>query len=148
MSDRKMRTAHTNSINGGYLEKMRDQLALFQEGRGISRGEYSFVTLMAAIVGMLGQAFHSLITLLLALTPILEVSLHLLRFALETIIDIKNTQNPRELAKKVVIFTAELGLALSFMIFTFGSILYPMFCIGLNVGSRTLSFMAGKWIFF
>lgn len=63
----------------GVLERFRDQLAQFQEARGVSRADYGFFRLVAAILTMLMQSVQSLLSLLMALAPVSEISLHVVR---------------------------------------------------------------------
>uniref|UniRef100_A0A0A9YYB7 NAD-dependent malic enzyme n=1 Tax=Lygus hesperus TaxID=30085 RepID=A0A0A9YYB7_LYGHE len=117
----------------GILERFRDQLAVFQEGRGVSRSEYGFFTLIAAILSMLAQSVQSLLSLLMALAPVSEISLHVVRFSLERIIDIKNTRDVKLVTRKAVFFLVQLAFILSFISFVLGSILIPVSRMGLSV---------------
>ncbi|KAF6208746.1 hypothetical protein GE061_014485 [Apolygus lucorum] len=69
----------------------------------------------------------------MALAPVSEISLHVVRFSLERIIDIKNTRDVKLATRKAVFFMVQLAFILSFISFVLGSILIPVSRMGLSV---------------
>ncbi|KAL1132255.1 hypothetical protein AAG570_010212 [Ranatra chinensis] len=94
--------SHSNWGNVELLESLRSQVAVFQEGRGVAKESYTFMTLMSAIMTLGGQAVHAVFTLMMALAPVSEIALHVARFALENLVDILNTPDSKDIAVKVI----------------------------------------------
>uniref|UniRef100_T1HRI2 Uncharacterized protein n=1 Tax=Rhodnius prolixus TaxID=13249 RepID=T1HRI2_RHOPR len=83
------------------MDSILDQVTVYQLGRGVPRENYSYMTLMSAMMTMVGRAVHAVFSLVLALAPITEIALHVLRFTLEKFSEISRTQSKQELSIKV-----------------------------------------------
>ncbi|KAK9511972.1 hypothetical protein O3M35_000523 [Rhynocoris fuscipes] len=125
------------------IDSVLDQITIYQLGRGVPKENYTYMSLMSAMMTMAGGALHAVFSLMLALAPITEIVLHVLRFTLEKASEICRTTNRQELGIKIVIFTMQLLSALFLVTFVFGTILFPVFMMGIAVLSKLLYMATG-----
>ncbi|XP_044757301.1 uncharacterized protein LOC123315608 [Coccinella septempunctata] len=110
-----------------YLQKIRDPLADYQEQKGVPREElYSFLSLLTTLCQHSYNAFVVIFAMLYNLSPMMDSILCVLRFLLDKMIEISQTQNLQERTHKVLIFVGQLSVlgAVGFMIYTL--IIFPI----------------------
>ncbi|XP_003424381.1 uncharacterized protein LOC100678079 [Nasonia vitripennis] len=105
--------------------RIRNYLAEYQELRGTSREEYTFSTLIKVMGQATGRCLFALFYVFLNIAPVLEVFLHILRFILDKVIDIKSTTDVQQFIVKNAIFVFQLASIYVCLIFIFGFIISP-----------------------
>ncbi|EEB16203.1 Circumsporozoite protein precursor, putative [Pediculus humanus corporis] len=120
-----------------YIINLREDLADFQESHGLPRSrDYSFVSLGLALIQETGRALFSLFQMFTELFPVLAIISLILRFALDKLIEIFETQETVPKIKKAVIFTLEMIAIILPLWIIVGSILVPLLSLVLSLFKR------------
>ncbi|XP_017768160.1 PREDICTED: uncharacterized protein LOC108556521 isoform X2 [Nicrophorus vespilloides] len=107
---------------------LREPIADIQEKRGISRNQhFSFIDLMTAMFNHTYYACMAIVTMVIGLMPLVEGFLLLVRFVLDKVLEINDTENMCEKIFKSVIFLGELIIIFIFVTIVLTVVLLPVY---------------------
>ncbi|CAH0559622.1 unnamed protein product [Brassicogethes aeneus] len=112
------------------LNVLREPIADYQSSRGIARNET--ITFMNLITSLISQAYTAGLTILVMLwnlLPLVEGFVYLIRFILDKLIDILETEEPKDKVMKTIIFCGELFLILIVIFLIVGLIFMPVYVL-------------------
>jgi len=119
---------------------IREPIADVQEKRGISKSQhFSFIDLMVNIFNLSYNACVAILTMLMGLIPLVEGLLCLIRFILDKILEINDTDGTLEKAIKCFIFVVELGAIFLFVTLILAVILMPVLHLVWYIFSRAVT---------
>ncbi|XP_047369380.1 uncharacterized protein LOC124956945 [Vespa velutina] len=122
------------------LLNIREHLANYQESNGIPRTEYAFTDLVKVMGQATGRSLIALLYIIVNTAPIVEIFLYILRFILDKLIYIKNTNDIRQMMIKYVILGIQLLSIYVCLTFIFGLIVLPIVYMVLHIVAKILSF--------
>ncbi|XP_015178177.1 PREDICTED: uncharacterized protein LOC107067306 [Polistes dominula] len=123
------------------LLNIREHLANYQETtNGISRKEYPFRDLVKVMGQATGRSLIALLYIIVNIAPIAEIFLYILRFVLDKLINIKNTNNINQMIIKYAIFAIQLLSIYICLTFIFGLIIMPILYMVLHIVAKLLSY--------
>ncbi|KAL7292781.1 hypothetical protein TKK_0013609 [Trichogramma kaykai] len=132
----KSRVFDKSDSEDSLILRMRNYLAEFQELRGTSPKEYTFSSLIKVIGHATSRCLFALFYVILNILPVLEILLHVLRFVVDKVIDIKGTKDAQQIIIKVTIFFIQLLCIYVCLMFIFGFIVMPIIRMGLSIISK------------
>ncbi|XP_058788819.1 uncharacterized protein LOC131662865 [Phymastichus coffea] len=125
--------------NESVLMKIRKYLVDYQELRGISCEEYSFSTLIRILGQATGRCLFALFYVVLNIAPaILEIFLHIVRFVLDKVIYLKETENVKQIIMKMSIFAAQITCIYICLVFIFGVIVWPVIHMAFDILTKIM----------
>uniref|UniRef100_A0A8D8XIP7 Uncharacterized protein n=1 Tax=Cacopsylla melanoneura TaxID=428564 RepID=A0A8D8XIP7_9HEMI len=119
---------------------LRDNLVKFQISQNISSDEYTFISLITTLCTLGFKALHTIFIMIMALFPMIEILIHISRFLVDHLLDILNTEDRQKKMRKWLIFVVEIGLILCSVIFIFGSVLLPLWSLGILIVYKIMCF--------
>ncbi|XP_050300011.1 uncharacterized protein LOC126738627 [Anthonomus grandis grandis] len=125
------------------LHKLRDPVAEYQETRGVPRDEE--ITFLNLITSLCSQAYSAAITIMVMvwnLMPLVDGLVYFLRFFLDKIIDIVQTENNIDRATKIVLFFAEITVIMLLFFLIMGLIFMPVYELVVHMGRKVLSLVS------
>ncbi|KAL2743983.1 uncharacterized protein V1477_007859 [Vespula maculifrons] len=122
------------------LFNIREYLANYQESNGIPRTEYPFTDLVKVMGQATGRSLIALLYVIINTAPIVEIFLYILRFILDKLIYIKNTNDIRQMMIKYVILGIQLLSIYVCLTFIFGLIVLPIVYMVLHIVAKILSY--------
>jgi len=128
-----------------FLKSMKQQVSKLQDARGMSKESHTFVSLMYTVLACATRAVYAVFHLMVALFPVSEIAIHVLSFSLERMCELATTNTKQDLVIKSIVFAMEILLTLTVVMFVFGSILFPVWMMGLVILSKLFSIAAGTW---
>ncbi|KAF5278615.1 hypothetical protein FQA39_LY00657 [Lamprigera yunnana] len=125
------------------LQNVRDTLAEHQEEQGIPKEEqYGFLCLLKSLLQLTLHGFFAISAMFYNLLPLLEGLLYIVRFILDKIIEISETESKLVIAAKVVLCIFELICITLLMLIIFIFILFPVFSLLANMWGQTIDLFA------
>ncbi|XP_044259479.1 uncharacterized protein LOC123007989 [Tribolium madens] len=110
-----------------FLRRVRSPIAIYQEPKGISKSEqYSFIDLVKTLCQQAYMAVLVILTMFYNMLPLFEGFTCIVRFILDKLIDIFETQGTWEKSVKSLIFTGELVVLFILFYFTITLLLIPI----------------------
>ncbi|XP_014609855.1 PREDICTED: uncharacterized protein LOC106789848 isoform X1 [Polistes canadensis] len=130
----------TNKKPKTLLLNIREHLANYQESNGIPRTEYPFRDLVKVMGQATGRSLIALLYIIVNIAPIAEIFLYILRFILDKLINIKNTNNISQMVIKYLILVIQLFSIYVCLTFIFGLIILPILYMVLHIVAKVLSY--------
>ncbi|CAH1104597.1 unnamed protein product [Psylliodes chrysocephalus] len=119
------------------LISVRAPIVDYQEARGVSRDEkVTFLNLMTSLCTHAYTAAITILVMLWNLAPLLDGFVYFTRFALDKMIDILETDDPKEKALKAAMFTGEIIVICFLMFMIVGLIFLPVFVLISKIFSK------------
>ncbi|XP_076287851.1 uncharacterized protein LOC143212695 [Lasioglossum baleicum] len=123
---------------GNYLQRVRECLANYQQSNGIPRTEYSFSALIKRMGQATGQSLLALLYVILNIIPVAEVFLYVLRFILDKMISIKDSEDFWQMLVRIFVFLTELSSVYICLLFLFGFIIVPIVKMVIGITAEIL----------
>ncbi|XP_076656280.1 uncharacterized protein LOC143360952 [Halictus rubicundus] len=123
---------------GNYLQRVRECLANYQQSNGIPRSEYSFSALIKTMGQATGQSLLALLYVILNIIPVAEVFLYVLRFILDKMISIKESEDFWQMLVRSFVFLTELSSVYICLLFIFGFIIVPIVKMVIGITAEIL----------
>ncbi|KAJ8676453.1 hypothetical protein QAD02_012240 [Eretmocerus hayati] len=124
-------TDDSNSI----LIRARNYLAEYQ---GLPHEEYTFSSLIKVLGQAVGRCLLALFYTALNVIPVLEIFVHISRFIVDKLIDIKNTPDIQQIVLKTAIFLFQLLCVYFGVIFIFGCIVMPFLKMTFSIFTKII----------
>ncbi|KAI4487702.1 hypothetical protein M0802_011892 [Mischocyttarus mexicanus] len=122
------------------LLNIRERLANYQESKGIPRTEYRFRNLVKVMGQTTGRSLIALFYIIVNIAPIAEIFLYILRFILDKLINIKDTNDICQIIIKYVILVIQLLSIYVCLTFIFGLIILPILYMIFHIVAKVLSY--------
>ncbi|KAL1460842.1 hypothetical protein WDU94_012784 [Cyamophila willieti] len=127
-------------VTKSFFVHIRDGLVNYQISQNIPSDVYTFISLVTTLSTLGCKAIHTIFIMIMALFPMIEILIHVSRFLIDHLLDILNTDNRQEKFRKSLIFMVEIGLILCLVIFIFGSVLLPLWSLGVLIVYKIMCF--------
>nr|CAH7763702.1 unnamed protein product [Callosobruchus chinensis] len=135
MVSQKLRMTQSQIL--GMLRTVREPIADYQENRGVSRTEQiSFVTLVTSLCTHAYTAAITILVMLWNLAPLLDGFVYFARFLLDRLIDIVETEDPKDKIVKSVVFLVEIIIVLFIIFLIMGLIFMPVYVLSARIVSK------------
>ncbi|CAG9854802.1 unnamed protein product [Phyllotreta striolata] len=146
-------SAHINPLNFNIdsmqkklldtLYSVRAPIVDYQESRGVSRNEQiTFISLLTSLCTHAYTAAITILVMLWNLAPLLDGFVYFTRFALDKMIDVLETDDPKEKALKAAMFTGEIIVICFLMFMIVGLIFLPVFVLISKIFSKIWTMIA------
>lgn len=122
------------------LQTVREPIVDYLEARGISRTEY--VSLVSLVTSLCTTAYTAAITILVMLwnlSPLMDGIVYFVRFVLDKLIEIFETQDHKEKILKSVIFAGEVIVILFILFLIMGLIFMPVYVLTARIETKIWS---------
>lgn len=133
-----------NEEDASLLENMRNTVVEFQNHHGISAEPYSFKTLLYILINCLSRAFQAAFHMIMTLLPMSEIFIHVVRFILDHITDIVESDCWWDKITKTFLFIIQITAILCILVFVFGTILIPLCSMAIVVMWKVVFFFTGS----
>ncbi|XP_030758356.1 uncharacterized protein LOC115884050 isoform X2 [Sitophilus oryzae] len=125
------------------LHMIREPVVDYQEARGVPRNEeVTFVTLVTSLCTQAYTAAITILVMLWNLMPLVDGLVYFLRFFLDKVIDIVETEDNKDRAIKGAILFGELTVILFLIFLIVGLILMPVYQLMARLFSKVFSMVA------
>ncbi|XP_060524328.1 uncharacterized protein LOC132700800 isoform X2 [Cylas formicarius] len=122
------------------LNMIREPVVEYQEARGIPRTEdITFVTLVTSLCSQSYTAAITILVMLWNLMPLVDGFVYFIRFLLDKLIDILQTQDTKDRAIKTAIFVGELTVIMFLIFMIVGLIFMPVYVLMVRLFSKVFS---------
>ncbi|KAI5746715.1 uncharacterized protein LOC103509767 [Diaphorina citri] len=128
------------TISKSFFVNLRDSLVKFQVSQNIPAEAYNFISLITTICTLGCKAIHTIFIMIMALFPMIEILVHISRFLIDHLLDILHTANRQEKIRKWLIFFIEISVIFCLVIFIFGSVLLPLWSLGILIVYKIMCF--------
>nr|CAI5862894.1 unnamed protein product [Callosobruchus analis] len=141
MVSQKLRVTSSQIL--GMLRTVREPIVEYQENRGVSRTEQiSFVTLVTSLCTHAYTAAITILVMLWNLAPLLDGFVYFARFLLDRLIDIVETEDPKDKIVKSVVFLVEIIIVLFIIFLIMGLIFMPVYVLAARIVSKVWGMVA------
>ncbi|VEN35872.1 unnamed protein product [Callosobruchus maculatus] len=135
MVSQKLRISQSQIL--GMLRTVREPIVDYQENRGVSRTEQiSFVTLVTSLCTHAYTAAITILVMLWNLAPLLDGFVYFARFLLDRLIDIVETEDPKDKIVKSIVFLVEIIIVLFIIFLIMGLIFMPVYVLAARIASK------------
>ncbi|KAL1491792.1 hypothetical protein ABEB36_012336 [Hypothenemus hampei] len=125
------------------LNMIREPVVDYQEARGVPRNEE--ITFLSLVTSLCTQAYTAAITILVMLwnlMPLVDGFVYFVRFVLDKVIDIVQTEDNKERAIKSAILFGELTIIIFIIFLIVGLIFMPVYVLMARLFSKIFSMIA------
>ncbi|CAH2014238.1 unnamed protein product [Acanthoscelides obtectus] len=141
MVSQKLRISQSAII--GMLRTVREPIVDYQENRGLSRTEQiSFVTLITSLCTHAYTAAITILVMLWNLAPLLDGFVYFARFMLDRLIDIFETEDPKDKIVKSIVFLAEIVIVMFIIFLIMGLIFMPVYVLTARIIGKVWGMVA------
>lgn len=142
--ERRERVARPRSVRD-YVLNFREDLADFQETHGLPRTrDYSFLSLTLALAQETGRALYAVFIMITELFPVLAILSLILRFTLDKLLEILETEDSVVQVKKITIFIIQLIAIIIPVYITIGTIIAPLIYLVFSIFKKLFRLTAGR----
>ncbi|XP_057670920.1 uncharacterized protein LOC130902682 [Diorhabda carinulata] len=119
------------------LRSVRAPIVNYQETRGVSRNEQiSFINLITSLCTHAYTAAITILVMLWNLAPLLDGFVYFARFTVDKLIDIFETDDPKEKIIKTAVFAGEIIIILFLIFLIIGLIFMPVYVLTARIISK------------
>ncbi|KAI5694180.1 hypothetical protein M8J76_002650 [Diaphorina citri] len=115
------------------MHAIRNTIINYQIKHNIFVKSYDFIMLLSTILLLSGKALHCVVQINIALLPLYEIVIHVIRYIIDQLAMISETTCRQEKVKVSVMFFLQTMTLILVTLFIYGSVLIPLFYIGMTI---------------